>query len=222
MQWTWRGGDMEVRNSNVIIKVKDSILILLAFVFLVAFSVPAFDENLTSNSLNNLERIMWVIWGAFILDFLYEYISAKDKKLYLLKHWFDVLALIFPFFRPLRLMRLFSFGSLLLSKVSVAKSMNIAIKVVVTALFIAYICGIQITLVERPIENSNIKSAADGLWWALTTVTTVGYGDRFPVTTTGRTIAFALMIVGISLVGVITANVAAWFVRMNESKQGEE
>lgn len=213
---------MEMSKSKTLVHAKDSLLVILAIAFLIAFSIPAFNENLSSSASSNLEKLMWLIWGAFILDFLYEFAKADDKKRYLIKHWFDVLALVFPFFRPLRLMRLFSFGSLLLSKVSVAKSMNIAIKVVITALFIAYICGIQITIVERPVEGSNIKSAADGLWWALTTVTTVGYGDRFPVTTTGRSIAFALMIVGISLVGVITANVAAWFVKLNESRQSEE
>jgi voltage-gated potassium channel len=205
--------------SEIAFKVKDFILILLAIVFLVVFSIPAFYENLGETASNTLEQILWFIWGVFILDFGFEFFKASEKKSYLIKHWFDVLALIFPFFRPLRLMRLFSFGSLLLSKVSVAKSMNIAIKVAITAIFIAYVCGIQITLIERPIEGSNIKNAADGLWWAITTVTTVGYGDRFPVTTAGRSIAFGLMVVGISLVGVITANVAAWFVRMNENKE---
>jgi voltage-gated potassium channel len=77
---------------------------------------------------------------------------------------------------------------------------------------------VEITIVERPIESSNIKSFGDGLWWALTTVTTVGYGDRFPTTTEGRAIAFGLMLVGISLMGVITASVAAWFVKMSQTE----
>jgi voltage-gated potassium channel len=70
--------------------------------------------------------------------------------------------------------------------------------------------------VERPLENSNIKSFGDGFWWAITTVTTVGYGDRFPISTEGRFIAFFLMLLGISLLGVLTATVAAWFVRMSQ------
>ena len=60
--------------------------------------------------------------------------------------------------------------------------------------------------------SANIKTFPDALWWAITTVTTVGYGDRYPTTGTGRLVGGALMLVGIALLGVITASIAAWFV----------
>lgn len=65
---------------------------------------------------------------------------------------------------------------------------------------------------EQAAPGANIKTPGDALWWAATTVTTVGYGDRYPVTTQGRLIAVALMVVGIAMVGAITASVAAWLV----------
>ena len=120
--------------------------------------------------------------------------------------------------RPLRLLRLITIGSLVIQRVAVGRQFAITLKVFLFSILIAYIAAVQITIVERPIESSNIKSFGDGLWWALTTVTTVGYGDRFPTTTEGRTIAFALMLVGISLMGVITASVAAWFVKMSQTE----
>jgi voltage-gated potassium channel len=88
--------------------------------------------------------------------------------------------------------------------------------VLLASIFVAYISAIQITIAERTVDGSNIKNFGDGLWWAITTVTTVGYGDRYPTTTEGRLIAIALMIMGISLMGVITASVAAWFVKMGQ------
>jgi voltage-gated potassium channel len=76
---------------------------------------------------------------------------------------------------------------------------------------------------ERRAEEPNITSVADALWWAVTTVTTVGYGDRYPTTGVGRLIAVTLMIVGIALLGVVTATVAAWFVgRLQDVKDAEE
>jgi voltage-gated potassium channel len=105
-----------------------------------------------------------------------------------------------------------------IQRVAVGRQFAITLKVFLFSILIAYIAAVQITIVERPIESSNIKSFGDGLWWALTTVTTVGYGDRFPTTTEGRAIAFALMLVGISLMGVITASVAAWFVKMSQTE----
>jgi voltage-gated potassium channel len=77
---------------------------------------------------------------------------------------------------------------------------------------------VQITIIERDIEGSNIKNFGDGIWWAITTVTTVGYGDKFPTTMEGKFLAVGLMIVGISLMGVITASVAAWFVKMGQGE----
>jgi voltage-gated potassium channel len=53
---------------------------------------------------------------------------------------------------------------------------------------------------------------SDALWWAATTVTTVGYGDRFPTTTEGRIVSGGLMMSGIALLGVVTASLASWFV----------
>jgi voltage-gated potassium channel len=65
---------------------------------------------------------------------------------------------------------------------------------------------------EEGAPEANIKTLGDALWWSSTTVTTVGYGDLYPVTTQGRLIAVALIVVGVALVGAITASVAAWMV----------
>ena len=67
---------------------------------------------------------------------------------------------------------------------------------------------------ERQAPGSNIHTLGDSLWWAATTVTTVGYGDRYPVTGTGRVMAVMLMLTGIALVGVVTAAVASYFVNL--------
>ena len=95
------------------------------------------------------------------------------------------------------------------------------VKVFLASIFVAYIAAIQITVSERTVDGSNIKNFGDGLWWAITTVTTVGYGDRYPTTTEGRFLAVVLMIMGISLMGVITASVAAWFVKLSQEDSAQ-
>jgi voltage-gated potassium channel len=67
--------------------------------------------------------------------------------------------------------------------------------------------------------NSNIKTAEDAIWWSYVTITTVGYGDKYPVTTEGRIIAVILMTVGVGLFGTFTAFVSSWFVKSNEQTQ---
>ncbi len=193
-------------------------LTLLAVVFLVAYSYPAFVSQVSGDIQNLIEIVQWICWGAFVLDLLLGIVTAESKKEYLRKHPLEIASSILPFLRPLRLMRVISFGGLAIQKVAIGRQFAITLKVAITTLFVAYISAVQITISERVVEGSNIKNFSDGLWWAMTTVTTVGYGDRFPVTTEGRILAVVLMIMGISLVGVITASVAAWFVKISDTE----
>jgi len=193
-------------------------LTLLAVVFLVAYSYPAFVSQVSGDIQNLIEIVQWICWGAFVLDLLLGIVTAESKKEYLRKHPLEIASSILPFLRPLRLMRVISFGGLAIQKVAIGRQFAITLKVAITTLFVAYISAVQITISERMVEGSNIKNFSDGLWWAMTTVTTVGYGDRFPVTTEGRILAVVLMIMGISLVGVITASVAAWFVKISDTE----
>jgi voltage-gated potassium channel len=205
--------------ASIIKRAWDETLTILALAFLVSFSYPAFNTSISSSTQTNLDLIQWVSWLAFAIDFLYGIISAKDKKQYLIKHPLDLAAVVLPFLRPLRLLRVISFGSLVIQKVAIGRQFAITLKVFIASIFVAYISAVQITITERDVDGSNIKNFGDGLWWAITTVTTVGYGDRFPTTSEGRVLAVGLMIMGISLMGVITASVASWFVKMGQAEK---
>ena len=196
-------------------RIWGEVLTFLALAFLVAFSYPAFDKSISPQINSLLNLVQWTTWIAFAGDLLYGLINAKNKREYLKKHPLEIAAVLLPFLRPLRLMRVISFGGLAIQKVAIGRHFAITVKVFIASVFVAYISAVQITISERDLEGSNIKNFGDGLWWAVTTVTTVGYGDRYPTTTEGRLLAVLLMIVGISLVGVITASVAAWFVKMS-------
>jgi voltage-gated potassium channel len=202
--------------ASIVTRVWSEVLTFLAVAFLFAFSYPAFNESISDSTSRYLSLIQWVCWLAFAVDLIFGIWKSKNKKEYLKRHPLELAAVLLPFLRPLRLMRVISFGSLALQKVAIGRQLGITVKVAVSAVFISYIAAIQITISERTVEGSNIKTFSDGLWWAVTTVTTVGYGDRYPTTTEGRFLAVLLMITGISLVGVITASVAAWFVKLSQ------
>jgi voltage-gated potassium channel len=71
--------------------------------------------------------------------------------------------------------------------------------------------GVSMTATEKQYSNSNIRSLSDGLWWAVSTVSTVGYGDKFPVSNPGRVIATGLMFIGVALFSILTATLASNF-----------
>jgi voltage-gated potassium channel len=200
-------------------RIWNEILTTLALCFLVAFSYPAFNEDISPSIKTLIEAVQWICWLAFAVDLVYGIWTADNKKSYLKRHPLEIASVLLPFLRPLRLMRVISFGGLAIQKVAVGRQIAITFKVVLTSIFIAYISAVQITITERAVEGSNIKNFGDGLWWAITTVTTVGYGDRYPTTTEGRFLAVLLMLMGISLVGVITASVAAWFVKLSADEK---
>jgi voltage-gated potassium channel len=82
-----------------------------------------------------------------------------------------------------------------------------------TAVLLIYVASLAILDEERGKEGSDRNTFGDALWWAITTVTTVGYGDLSPTTARGRVIAVFLMLGGISLVGMITATLASWVIQ---------
>ena len=90
------------------------------------------------------------------------------------------------------------------------------------AVLMVIFSAISILSIEKDAPNSNIKTAEDALWWAYVTITTVGYGDKYPVTTEGRVIAVALITVGVGLFGTFTAYVASWFVEKREEKEEQQ
>ena len=203
-------------------RIWNEVLTALAVCFLIAYSLPAFCENLSASNQRIIDIVQWICWITFSIDLIYGIWKAPNKKTYLKRHPLEIASVLLPFLRPLRLMRVISFGGLALQKVAVGRQFAITVKVALSAAFIAYIAAIQITISEKAVDGSNIKNFGDGLWWAITTVTTVGYGDRYPTTAEGRILAVILMITGISLVGVITASVAAWFVKLSQEDEARE
>ena len=93
-------------------------------------------------------------------------------------------------------------------------------RVTLFVLFVAVVVMASTAVVvfdaEKAAPDRNIKTLGDAVWWAMTTVTTVGYGDKYPVSAGGRGVAVVLMLVGIGLIGVLTATVASYFVEQSQ------
>ena len=157
--------------------------------------------------------VSWTVWGAFAADLAIRLVLASDRRTYAIRHWYDVALVALPLLRPLRLLRLLA----LVRVLDRSAASNLAGRVLVyvggSAALAVGLGALAALDAERTAEGANITSFGDALWWACTTVTTVGYGDRFPVTTEGRIVAVVLMLVGIGLVGSVTATVAAWILK---------
>ena len=165
---------------------------------------------------------------VFLLDFCVRFYRAESKLEYMKWGWIDLLASIptLEYFRPGRVVRLFrilriikAFRSInqLAGHLFTNRIQGTFTSVAIFAILMVIFSSIAILQVEDD-PNSNIKTAEDALWWAYVTITTVGYGDRYPVTTEGRIIAAFLMTTGVGLFGTFTGYVASWFVEEEHEK----
>jgi voltage-gated potassium channel len=197
-------------------------LLLLAVAFLVAYAWPIVDPGLDRDLESFFQVTTWTVWGAFAIDFFARLVLAEGRREYAIRHWYDVALITLPVLRPLRLLRLLAFLRILNRSAAGSLAGRVATYVVGAAVMSVGLGALAILDAERNAQDANITNLGDALWWATTTVTTVGYGDHFPVTTTGRFVAVALMLMGIALVGSITAAVAAWLISNVELKAAEK
>lgn len=146
------------------------------------------------------------------LDLLVRLALAPQRLRYLARHWLDVLIVALPLLRPLRLLRLVTLLRVLNRRATIGLRGRVAVYVVGGALLLAFCGGLAVLDAERSNPEANIVTFSDAMWWAATTMTTVGYGDRYPTTGAGRLAAVALMLGGIAVLGLVTATLASWLV----------
>lgn len=188
-------------------------LLLLAVAFLIAYAWPVLDPRLNHDVRTSLFILSWAVWVVFVVDYVIRVTLAGDQRRdYVWRHWYDVPMIVLPMLRPLRVLRLLAFARMVNRSATGGLIERAAVYVAGVAIMAVGLGSVAILDAEQNAPGANITSFGDALWWSCTTVTTVGYGDRYPVTTEGRVIAVVLMLVGIGLVGAITASVATWMV----------
>jgi voltage-gated potassium channel len=196
-----------------------------AVVFLGAYAVPIIWPQLPQAVLNACSVASWATWVLFAVDLLIRVVLAPDRRRYLLRHWFDVLVVALPLLRPLRLLRLVPLLRVLNRRATTGLRGRLAVYVAGGAGLLAFCGALTVLDAERANPESNIATFGDAMWWAAATMTTVGYGDRYPTTGVGRLAAVALMIAGVAVLGVVTATLASWLVeqvKTSEQAQTEE
>jgi voltage-gated potassium channel len=196
-------------------------LATVAVIFLAAYSVQVLARP-TGFWNSAIEIIQWVIWGLFVLDYIARLGLATDRLRWFVRHLFDLAIVVLPILRPLRLLRLVVLVAALQKVIGGAVRGRVVVYTAASAVLLIYAASLAILDTEREHQPDwGIKGFGDAVWWCITTVTTVGYGDLVPVTPKGQVIAVLLMIGGISLVGVVTATLASWIVQRVAQEDSE-
>jgi len=202
-----------------------SIYVLIALLIDTVFKLPTEISRLLFFTDN-------VICVVFFYDFCVRFYKAENKLIFMRWGWIDLISCIptIEYLRPgravrlirvLRIMRAFRSTKHLVQHIYRNKAQGALTTVSIIAILLVVFSSIAILQVEKD-PNSNIKTAEDAIWWAYVTITTVGYGDKYPVTTEGRIIASVLMTAGVGLFGTFTAYISSLFVTDRRNKERTE
>lgn len=187
-------------------------LLVTSVLFIVVLSLPILATGLPESAKLAIRIANLGIWLFFTVDYVVRLRLSPDKKLFVRTHVIDLLVVVVPFFRPLRLLRLLSVASRVGRQTRGALVADVTKLVTGAALLTVFLGAVLALDAERNATESVITNFSDALWFAIGTMTAVPYGDVYPVTQQGRIVADVLMILGLVFVGLITAAIAAWFV----------
>ena len=187
---------------------------MIAAVVMIPLIAGPLFWDLDHNTERTFLALDGLIWAIFAIDFIVKFTVAPNKSGYLKHNWLDLLLVLIPWFRPLRIVRVI---------ILAARSYQGATRIgkpdflLLYAIALIILATTAMTTLEQG-SGSELSLFPNALWWSVVTITTVGYGDMYPVTEAGRAIGYVLMFGGIGIFGAITANLA---VLMSKS-QGKE
>jgi voltage-gated potassium channel len=198
------------------------LILILSIYVLVSLLINTFitlDTELSA-LLNYIDNFICVI---FLIDFFVRLKNADNKLKFMRWGWIDLVASIpaidilragriLRLIRLLRIFRALKSTKLIYEHINKNKKQSALTSVALISFLMVLFASISILQVEKDI-NSNIKTAEDAIWWSYVTITTVGYGDKFPVTTEGRIIGAILMTTGVGIFGTFTALISSWFMQ---------
>ena len=215
---------------NKLITFFDIVIVILSIYVLITLIIDSFFKLApeVSRLLYLFDDLICII---FLYDFTNRFIKAPSKLKFMKWGWIDFISSIPTFeylragrliriVRLLRVLRAFRSVRYLTSHIFKTRTKGTFATVSLISFLMLIFGSISILQFETTPE-SNIKTAEDAIWWAFVTITTVGYGDKYPVTTEGRIIAGFLMITGVALFGTFTGFIAAWFMGDKSNKQIE-
>lgn len=205
------------------------ILLLCVLVLVVLFIETAFELGPeVARALRILDTAICIV---FLADFFVRLYRAPGKLRFMRWGWIDLISSLpaLPFLRWGRIVRVLRVIRILRASRSTAfilrcvlenRAKN-ALLCVVALSFVLVLCSSALILEFEPPDQSNIQTASDALWWSFVTITTVGYGDHYPVSAAGRVMASLLMVAGIGLFGTFTAFVADLFMQEEDAVEDE-
>ncbi|GLK16978.1 potassium channel family protein [Herbiconiux flava] len=182
----------------------------LSLLFLVAYSVLVLATGLPRGAVAALNLVIAGTWAVFLGDYAIRFALARRKGAFVRTSLPDLLYVVVPVLRPLILLRKLKDVPFFHRRSGSAVRTTVALHAALFVALFVYSISLAVLQAERAAPGATITTFGDAVWWACVTIATVGYGDVYPVTATGRVLAVTLMFGGVVIVGVTTATVVSY------------
>ncbi|WP_152429583.1 ion transporter [Vibrio aquimaris] len=202
-----------MKQSNIKDDIKPMSLLSLILSFMALFVISALlFFPLKEPTRQVLIGLDFIICSVFLLQLTIDWVRSDNRLHYLKHHWIDFLASI-PMVEPLRFARLFHIlrvilvirsSRSLIKQIMVNRRETTLASILLLMVILLTIGSSLMLFVESKAPGANIQTGGDAMWWALVTISTVGYGDHFPVTNAGKILASGLIICGVGIFGMIS------------------
>jgi voltage-gated potassium channel len=206
------------------------LLVLLLSIFSLGALATELMLPLDEGTVHLLAQADDLVCAVFLVDFFVHWYLAPSRTAFLRSGWIDLLSSIPQVswlrwgrvFRIFRILRALSSFQAVYAHFKAERARGAFVAVGLLSLIAVLFATIAVYELERLHPGANIRTGGDALWWAFATITTIGYGDRFPVTGGGRVVAVVLVVFGLSFFGTFTAYVASYFLEKTQLKEETE
>jgi voltage-gated potassium channel len=162
-----------------------------AVLFLIAYALPILKPELSTSWRNICRVVTWGAWALFGVDYLARLALSERRVAFVRRNVPDLAVVVLPLLRPLRLLRLVKLLSVLNRRAGGSLRGRVAANFMGLTSLSLFVASLAVLESERGKPGATINNFGEAIWWAISTVTTVGYGERYPITTAGRFVAAA-------------------------------
>ncbi|MEU3829728.1 two pore domain potassium channel family protein [Streptomyces sp. SID486] len=197
-------------------------LAIASLIYLAAYAVHVLVPGLPAAVDLALRSVQLLAWALFVADYAVRWRLSGMGPRFVARHWLDTLVVLLPLMRPLRSVRTQELVERRHGRTQLPLHARVIVYTGLSAVLVGFAGALAVYQQERGAPHATIRTFGDSVWWACSTLATVGYGDVAPVTFWGRTIAVVLMICGLGLLGAVTGSFSTLLLQRFSREADEE
>jgi voltage-gated potassium channel len=192
-----------------------------SLVFLTSYAIRVLAHGLSSAWQDLFLVALLAAWALFAVDYAVRWRLSGQRLRFVRTHWLDTVVLILPLLRPVQIVRVYETVQRRHGQPRLALHARVIVYAGLSTALLGFAGSLAVYQQEHGAPGATIRTFGDALWWACSTLATVGYGDVVPVTPTGRLIAVGMMAIGLALLGAVTGTFASWLLQVF-AREGDE